>query len=303
MTAARGGTQSIERSIKLMRALAARARFGWRLSDLARHCDIDKGTARRILTCLVRERLAERSPADQRYLPGPLLFELGLALTDFDEFKMAAYPLLDQLSSQTNAVGFLCLRSGDDLVCAARIGEVPDHAFTLNLGTRRPLAGSSGGAALLITLPAEERQALFERNCLVLTQQATSVHPSLERLLNQSLEMGMGYNEGRLVPGWNSYAIALFQKQEAFASVMICAPAGHFTHARLENSLAVLKRTAQRLQDISETVFGRQRRPEPCPPFITARVTPERLLDNLNERRERRKATSSTPGTHHTVPQ
>jgi len=259
MTTARGGTQSIERSIRLMRALAARARFGWRLSDLARHCEIDKGTARRILNCLVRERLAERSTGDQRYLPGPLMFELGLALPEHDEFRNAAFPALERLAIQTRTVAFLCLRSGDDVVCAARVGEVPDQAFTLNVGTRRPLSNSAAGAALLVAMPDEERQGVFERNCKALTQVGCT-QAALDRLLAKSLEHKLGYNESCFVPGWNSYALALYNGTEARAAIMISAPSAHFTPAQLELSLAALRRITQELQQLSDSMFNRQRR-------------------------------------------
>ena len=261
MNPVRGGTQSIERSIRLMRALAARARFGWRLSDLARHCEIDKGTARRILNCLVRERLAERSATDQRYLPGPLMFELGLALPELDEFKAAALPLLERLGAQTHTAAFLCLRSGDDVVCAARAGEVPDAAFTLNVGTRRPLANSSAGAALLITLPDTERNEIFERNCKVLAQHGFGARGALDRLLKRSLETGMGYNESCFVPGWNSYSQVLRNEREAWASVMISASASQFTPGLLDAALAALARITRQLQELSETLLNRQRRP------------------------------------------
>ena len=74
------GTQSLGRSIRLMRVLATRGEIGWRLSDLAAACGLDKGTAHRILASLVQERLVRQRPGDRRYLPGPLLFELSLAL-------------------------------------------------------------------------------------------------------------------------------------------------------------------------------------------------------------------------------
>ena len=213
------GTQSIERSIRLMRALAARARFGWRLSDLARHCEIDKGTARRILSCLVRERLAERSATDQRYLPGPLLFELGLALPDHDEFKTSSYPLLERLAAQTGTVAFLCLRSGDELVCAARVGEVRDHAFTLNVGTRRPLGGSSAGMAILTGMEEQEMLAVYERNRRALAPGCQNAEDWLERMFRRSRAAGIGINESNLVPGWNSYAVAVRQMDGAAALV------------------------------------------------------------------------------------
>jgi len=52
------GTQSIERALRVLRELSARARPGWRLTDLAERCDLDRGTASRMLACLVRERFA-----------------------------------------------------------------------------------------------------------------------------------------------------------------------------------------------------------------------------------------------------
>ena len=259
MASARSGTQSIERSIRLLRALAARARFGWRLTDLARHCEMDKGTARRILHCLVRERLAERGLDDQRYLPGPLLFELSFALPEHDEFRSHAFPLLERLARETRTVAFLCLRSGDDLVCAARVGELPDQAFTLNPGTRRPLINSAAGAALLAAMPDDERQAVFERNCKALEQSGYALR-TLERLLRRSIDAAMGYNEGCYVPGWNSYACVLRDERQAWAAVMISAPASHFGLEQLWTDLDALRACAERMQDLARSIFARPRR-------------------------------------------
>jgi len=43
----RSGTQSLERGALLLKELAARGTLGWRLSDLAKRCELDKGTAHR----------------------------------------------------------------------------------------------------------------------------------------------------------------------------------------------------------------------------------------------------------------
>lgn len=263
MAASQGGTQSIERSIRLVRALASRARFGWRLSDLARHCEIDKGTARRMLACLVRERLAERSATDQRYLPGPMLFELGLALPDYDRFKTSAYPLLERLAAKTNAVAFLCLRSGDELACAARIGEVPDNAFILNVGSRRALMNSAAGVAILIAMSEAEAAPIIENNQKVMMQQGCMNWASFERMLQRSRELGFGINEGNLVPGWNSYAVVVRNPAgSAFASVMVSGAGVHYPPESLPMVRDSLEQVARQLEAIAETVFGRVRRVE-----------------------------------------
>ena len=60
----------------LLREVASRGSSGWRLTDLAAHCGLDKATAYRMLRCLEEERLVKRRASDRHYLPGPLLFEL-----------------------------------------------------------------------------------------------------------------------------------------------------------------------------------------------------------------------------------
>ena len=47
------GTQTLSRSIRLLRVLATRGDIGWRLSDLAAACELDKSTAHRMLAGLL----------------------------------------------------------------------------------------------------------------------------------------------------------------------------------------------------------------------------------------------------------
>jgi DNA-binding IclR family transcriptional regulator len=257
MSSDRTGTQSIARAISIMRTLTRRPRSGFTLSDLARQCNLDKGTARRILNCLVQERLADRSPRELRYLPGPLLFELGLALPQLEDFKNASLPILQDLADQTHTLAFLCLRSGDDIVCAARVGDVPSPAITLTTGMRRPINNSAAGAALLVALPQEEREAVFERNCQALLH-TVCLRTVLERVLQDSLDAGMGCNEGCFRPRWNSYALPLHNSQDAWASVMIAASSDMFTKTRRESSFVALRNAHKKLQDMTSTILDRQ---------------------------------------------
>src|SRR3954466_3395768 len=88
-TSLRHGTQSIERAVHVLTEVTGRSRFGWRPTDLAARCGLDRGTTHRILACLVRERLVQQREVDGHYVPGPLLFELGLALSAHDALRQA----------------------------------------------------------------------------------------------------------------------------------------------------------------------------------------------------------------------
>src|SRR5688572_17203912 len=127
------GTQSIERTVAILRELAARGAFGWRLSDLASTCELDRGTTHRILACLVRERLVRQRNTDRRYVPGPLLFELGLSLPALSEFQSACSPALTRLAKRLGSVALLYLRSGSEFVCAGRYGTLQMKALTIDV--------------------------------------------------------------------------------------------------------------------------------------------------------------------------
>lgn len=74
---AAGGTQSLERAIALLRAVAAQAPDGARLADLVAGSGLSKATTHRLLTALAREGLVEQDARSRRYHLGAELDALG----------------------------------------------------------------------------------------------------------------------------------------------------------------------------------------------------------------------------------
>jgi len=243
----RSGTQSIGRAIALLREVAARGHFGWQLGDLAVRCGLDKGTTHRMLAHLKRERMVTQRAADRRYLPGPLLFELGLALREHGAFLEGCAAPLERVARRLNAVALLCLRSGVDFVCAARAGALPEQSLSIQVGTRRPLLSSSAGIAILLVLPKDEAREILEQNRQVLRRGGVSL-PAMERMWRQSQARGLGANEQDMVPGWNAYAVAIRDAREvAFASLMVAGPADGFALAARPEIFETLEQTAAKL--------------------------------------------------------
>ncbi|HEX4928356.1 MAG TPA: helix-turn-helix domain-containing protein [Burkholderiales bacterium] len=237
----RTGTQSLERGARLLRELAARGTLGWRLSDLARRCELDKGTAHRIIACLVRERLVRQRPGDRRYVPGPLLFELSLALPGYAAFQAAAARPLAAAAGALGGYAFLCLRSGSDFVCAANAGRASVKALEHDVGLRRPLMVSAGGMAILVALPAEEAAAIAAEN-MRRVQAAGEVRvKAVERMLRRSQAHGCGVHLSDIVPGVNTYAAAIRDTAgRPFASVAVAGRAEDLPLSRLPAVLRVL---------------------------------------------------------------
>jgi DNA-binding IclR family transcriptional regulator len=251
------GTQSIERAALLLRELSTRARTGWRLTDLAERCSLDRGTTRRMLACLVRERLALQRTSDRHYLPGPMLYELGLALAPLARLKDASQAPLARLAARFRCVGFLYLRSGEDFVCAARVGASTMKGLSVEVGTRRPLCVSAGGIAILVALPKKERAAALEDNLRRLRQSGDLRERFVSRMMKRSLERGVGLNVGEFVPNITAIGVALRDAQGMpFASLTLSGASELLAGARLEEAISAMETEARGIEARSQAVLA-----------------------------------------------
>jgi DNA-binding IclR family transcriptional regulator len=245
----RSGTQSIERAVTLLREISSRGDFGWQLSDLAARCNLGKSTAHRMLVCLVRERLVRQRPSDRHYMPGPMLFELGLSVPGFGELQHSARNRLAALAKRTGGVAFLFFRSGDDFVCAVRVGKAQVKAFTGFLGSRKPLIASAGGAAILWALPAPEARAIIRRNLSRSPGYSKERARAIRSMLDRTNAEGLAVNAGDILPGVNAYGLALLnQERQPFASIMLAAGENTLPLTRLPEIKRWLQALAEELQ-------------------------------------------------------
>lgn len=240
------GTQSLERALRMLRELAARGEFGWRLSDLAAGCEIDKGTAHRVLACLVRERFVQQRGSDRRYYPGAMLYELGLSLPGYTRFQHAAQARLGQLAESTGTIAWLILRSGNEYVCAVRCGTLDLRGLMVQLGTRRPLFTSVGGAVILRTLPAPEmRYVLRQNRRQEVTRRGTARLDALRRLRLRTRQHGFGVNLGDVAQGVHAFAVPLRAgSARAVGAICLSCGADQFGAAHLGDVRALLEAAA-----------------------------------------------------------
>lgn len=242
----RSGTQSLARGIKLLRMIATRPGFGWRLSDLAAACDQDKGTVHRMLACLVDERLVTQRPSDRHYLPGPLMFELGFALPDRVQFLRAAEPQVAAFAQRMGGIALLLLRSGNEYVCAQRAGSLVLSGLMVYPGTRRPLFTSVGGVAILQTRPAAEvRAVLLDNVAQEIARRGTGRLEALQKMRERSGRHGFGVNLGDVVPGVHALAVPVCgSAADAFAALCLIGTPTLYGEERLAPLRDELQATA-----------------------------------------------------------
>lgn len=151
-------TQTLERAIGLIRILASAGADGRRLVELQQASGLTKPTVHRILDTLKQEGVVEQLDETRRYRLGQELAVLGWSAnrTVYDLKELAAEEMM-AVAAKTGDTSFLAIRSGMDTVCIDRqTGDYPVKAFTVEVGTRRPLGIAATGVALLAALPPEE---------------------------------------------------------------------------------------------------------------------------------------------------
>ncbi|RYX97809.1 MAG: transcriptional regulator [Comamonadaceae bacterium] len=250
----RSGTQSLSRGIKVMRMIASRPQFGWRISDLSSACNMDRATVHRMLVCMMKERLVEQREADRHYLPGPLMHELGLSLPDRAQFQRSAQITLQNFARRLTGVALLVLRSGNEYVCSLREGALPLSGSVIYPGTRRPMFTAACGVAILQTLPEDEaHQVLLDNVEQEVARCGTSRLTSLQKMRERSDRHGFGVNLGDVVPGVHAFAMPVRDGAGlAFASLCLLATPELYgepdiRHVRrgLEETVAILGADAQ----------------------------------------------------------
>ncbi len=252
------GTQSLTRSIKLLRVLAMRGELGWRLSDLAATCDLDRGTVHRMLAGLIKERLVQQRPGDRRYLPGPLLYELSLSVSGPHEFQAAAEVHLGALARRMRGTALLQLRSGFEYVCSVRAGSERVPGLMLEKGTRRPLFTSVGGVAILQTLPPDEAAEALRNNIeQEVVKRGDARLAALEKMRTRSARHGFGVNLGDVVTDVHAFAVPVFGPEgKAFAALCLIGTSEVFPEARLAAVHDELEVAARMLEaDAAHTLF------------------------------------------------
>lgn len=157
-------TQTLERAIGLIRILASAGADGRRLVELQQASGLTKPTVHRILDTLKQEGMVEQLDETRRYRLGQELAVLGWSAnrTVYDLKELAAEEMA-AVAAKTGDTSFLAIRSGMDTVCIDRqTGDYPVKAFTVEVGTRRPLGIAATGVALLAALPPEESSTVLD---------------------------------------------------------------------------------------------------------------------------------------------
>ena len=186
------GANAVRRATPILRMLAHHEVAGVQLKQIVAVTGIPAPSARRLLKCLIEDRLVVQN-ADHRYFLGPLNFELGLATLHNSEFSRRFRPLVESVARLTGDTVYLAVRAGTDIICLDKVIQ-ENHRLPMGwtVGGRRPL----GYGAVSIALLATEDDAELER-IMACNAREIELHPRLSqtrimRAVARARETGFG---------------------------------------------------------------------------------------------------------------
>jgi DNA-binding IclR family transcriptional regulator len=236
------GAQSIERAMKVLRIVAA-ATNGATLSHVVSASRLNKATAHRLLMVLTREGLVQRHTESKVYYPGEQLYALGILAAPRYGLHQLAVPGLRRLATLSEDSSFLCLLSGDDLVCVHREeGTHPIRTHVLQVGIRYPLGIGSIGGAMLAAMDNPSVERVLESNRAEIAKFPNYSVEKVRASVKATRAKGYCVNPGLVHPESYGIAVAILDERNwPIGSLSIGAVASRLQADRQPKLAAALK--------------------------------------------------------------
>jgi IclR family pca regulon transcriptional regulator len=216
------------------------------LAEAAFLADLNRATARRILTTLVTLKYCA---ADGRYFSlRPRALGLGLSYLNALPYWGYAQRALEDLRNEIGESCALAVLDEREIVYALRLPARRILSTNLGIGSRLPAHLVSLGRVLLAALPSEERAAYLANGDFKAATPRTVTDPKrLDKILSRAETVGYAWVDGELDPAICGIAVPLRdQAGRVVAAISINLISGTATEASATKKFLVpLKRTAQ----------------------------------------------------------
>jgi DNA-binding IclR family transcriptional regulator len=245
------GAQSIERAMAVLRAVAAAKSNGSTLSQVVTASRLNKATVHRLLAVLAREGLVERNDETKTYHLGEQLYALGILAAPRFGLHQLAMPGLRRLAALSEDSSFLCLLSGNDVVCVHREeGSHPIRTHVMQVGIRWPLGVGSFGPVMLAAMDDAEVERILAVNRRAIEAYENYSIERIRQLVKTARAKGYSVNPGLVYT--ESYGIAvavLDERDQPVGALSIGAVASRLQADRQPKLAAALKSEAAALSE------------------------------------------------------
>lgn len=227
------------------------------LTEVARLCDLDKATARRMLVELEKHGFVEQDPETRKY-------RIGSAPVRLARIREARYPFLriavafaKDIAETSQETVHLSEFAGGRLSTIHVEDSPRAHRVIIEIGTRLPLHATASGLAYLAFCGKEQRDAALSQPLEAFTDHTVTDPLTVRRMLTETAERGYSISNQGLESGVVSTAAAIRSPTGLpIGAIAIAAPLVRANAATLNDFGLVVSAAAKR---ISEKYYGSER--------------------------------------------
>lgn len=243
-----GFVRAIARGFSVIEALG-RPPGRHMLSEIAVASDLNRATARRVLSTLVSLNYCE---ADGRYFRlRPRALGLGLSYLTALPFWGPAQRTLEELRNDIGESCALAVLDGTEIVYVLRLPAQRILAANLAVGSRLPAHLVSLGRVLLAGLPLPERESKVSQiEFRKATPRSVADHKALNKALDRVAEQGYAWIDGELDPSICGISVPVRdQRRSVVAAISISLIAGTVSEEQAKKRYLVrLSRAAEEIR-------------------------------------------------------
>lgn len=227
------------------------------LTDIARLCDFDKATARRLLVELEKHGFVEQNPETRRYRIGSAPVRLARIREARYPFLRVAIPFVKELAESSEETVHLAEFSGGTLSTIHVEDSPRAHRVIVEIGTRLPLHATASGLAYLSFSDKKHIKAVLSQPLTSFTEHTVTDPAKVRSMIDETVERGFSISSQGLEIGVVSTGAPILSPTgQPVGSITIAAPLARAGAATLASFGAAVTDTAKR---ISEKYYGPER--------------------------------------------
>lgn len=238
-------------TLALLRALAERGPST--ATALARTVGAPRSTTYHLLAVLRDEGFVVHLADRRRWSLGPMAFTVGQAYLRHDPREELARPILRALADETGETAHLGVLQGAEVLYLLKESPTrPLSAPTLitEVGVRLPAATTASGRCMLALLPHDQVRALMSAPTAFVSRTGRGPQSlsALRRVLAEERRQGFSVEDGEVVPGYASIAVAVHDVADgSLASMSLTFRAGR---ASMKALVSAARASARTLEDL-----------------------------------------------------
>jgi len=250
--AAPGGAytvKSLVKALKILEVLAEGEESAYTLTQLSRRLHLHISTVHRLLANLVCQGFVEEAPELRGYQLSFKALRMGLRVLERLDFRLAAQPLLRELSQQTKETVHLAILQETRALAIEKFGSAQPAGLDARLGGVMPLHCTGVGKTLLAYQRGDLLTQVARKSGLTrFTRHTITNLANLRKELERIREQGYALDQEEAVEGLISVAGPVFDHTgHVLAAFSVTGPVTRITSARLPEIARLVCATSQQI--------------------------------------------------------